>query len=54
MNIFKTRILNLSDIDQGVHKHAIQKKEFFGKIIQRINKKNPTLVYPEPRYAHKK
>ena len=58
MIIFKIRIFKLPDIDQGIHKHAIEKKEKFLKIfkknITRKAKKNPILVNPGLRYIHKK
>ena len=44
MIIFKIRIFKLSDIDQGIYKHVIQKKyEFLAclkKVIQRKGKKS--------------
>ena len=43
MIIFKIRIFKLSDIDQGIYKHVIQKKyEFLAclkKVLQRKRKK---------------
>ena len=50
--------LNLSDIDHGIHKHAIETnrsfQRFWKKIITQKWKKKPILVYPWLRYAHKK
>ena len=40
----------LSVIDQGIHKHAIQKKKDLGE----KKKKPPILTYPGLRYAKKK
>ena len=56
MIIFKIWIFNLSDINQGIHEHAIENKlEFlaFWKKLLGEKEKNPILVYPGLRYAHK-
>ena len=58
MIISKIGIFKLPDIDQGIQKQAIQKKEefkaFSKKVMKRKGKKNPILVYPGLRYTHKK
>ena len=58
MIISKIRIFKLPDIDQGIHKHVIQKKEeflaFLKKVMKKKEKKNPILVYPGLQYTRKK
>ena len=50
--------MKLPGIDQGIHKHAIQKKEeflaFLKKKLSGEKEKKSILVYPGLRYAHKK
>ena len=52
-------MFKLPDIDRGLQKHVIQKKDesfkrFWKKIRRENEKKNPILVYPGLRYTHKK
>ena len=56
MIIFKICIFKLSDIDQGKHKHARQKKQAFGvfeKSYKAKKETHSTLVHPGISYAHK-
>ena len=49
--------VKLSDIDQGMHKHNIQKNrnsQHFWKKNFKWKEKKPILSYPGLRYAHKK
>ena len=49
-------IFKLSDIDQGIQKHAIQKKSEISVFLKKklSEKKKLLLSYLELRYAHKK
>ena len=55
--VFKIRVFKLSDIDQGIYKHSIQKIwvfSLFEKSYSERRKKNLTFVYPGLRYEDKK
>ena len=57
MIIFEIRIFKLSDIDQGIYKHAMQKKKEFLACLKKLSSgtgKNPIFVYLGLRYAEKK
>ena len=57
MSILNFRNLELSDIYQGIHKHAIQKKLNFSAFLEskfEWKEKKTNLSYPGLRYAHKK
>ena len=57
MIILNLWTFKLSDIDQGIHKHAIQKKKESSAFLKKkiwVKRKKLRLSYPGLRYAHKK